>query len=122
MRMSLQYYNLIVKYKPGKEMYIADCLSRHPLQEKLEENIVTNPVESIAISENRLEEYQRVSAEDQEIALLIQFVKQGFPNNKTSVPENIRNFWPYRDELHIVDDLLKKIDIYKLKMIKLKPK
>ena len=28
MLLRLQPYNLTIKYKPGKEMYIADCLSR----------------------------------------------------------------------------------------------
>lgn len=105
MRLTLQYYNLTAKYKPGPEMYMADCLSRQPSEAELEENIVSFPMEAIAISDIKLKEYQKCTDEDQALAALKKYVKQGFPNDKSRIPRHIHTYWPYRDELHIVSEL-----------------
>ena len=106
MRLTLQYYNFTVKYKPGRGIFSADCLSRQPLDEKIEEEITNHPIETIAISENRLEEYQQSTSTDKELPKLMECVKNGFPKDKRNLPDCIRPYWPYRDELHTESGLL----------------
>lgn len=105
MRMSLQKYDIKVTYRPGKELQIADFLSRNPLPERLIYNPKINAIKHIAISESRLADYQRASTEDQETTELARLFRDGWPDNKQSVPDIARTYWPYRDEIHVEDNL-----------------
>ncbi|CAC5402113.1 unnamed protein product [Mytilus coruscus] len=62
MLLRLQKYEIILQYRPGKEMYLADTLSRAYLKETSDTSITTDEIESInmidglPISEERISE------------------------------------------------------------------
>ena len=104
MLLRLQKYNLKVKYKRGKEMFLADTLSRAHLSEvstceysaDWEEIDQTS---TLAVTEEQLKALQQASGEDHVLAQLRDTVQQGWPNNKSEVPETLHAYYDFRDEL-----------------------
>ena len=61
MMLKLQKYDLTIVYKPGKELLVADTLSRAYLKEEYEDNLdlemqICSIMEKIKITDKRLEE------------------------------------------------------------------
>lgn len=68
-------YSLEVKYKPGKEMHIADALSRVFLKEHhekiLDEELEVNFVsQQLPVSEEKLQKFRKAMEEDVELGLV----------------------------------------------------
>ena len=75
-------------YKPGKELLIADALSRNHLQDEFEEeeDFSVNVVAALPITTSKLEELQRETNNDTDLHNLAIVVKTGWPNNRSEVP------------------------------------
>ena len=101
MRMALQRYDLRVIYRPGKELLIADFLSRNPVAETEPDDFKFNVIGQVAIQDHRLEEYAAETNQDDELKELAELFQKGWPDNKRDVPEQARVYWPYRDEIHV---------------------
>ena len=115
MLMKLQNYDLTVVYKPGKEMHIADTLSRANLSEASEELIddsveVNIIVSHLPVSVEKLFKFREATAKDPDLQQLKNVVLEGWPNSRRHVPPEIRCYWPYRDEIAYVDNLLFKAE------------
>ena len=82
-RLRLQKYDIEVKYKPGKELLIADALSRAYSKEEIKslskeiETQVCRVVEYLPIPLERKEGFQKETSMDEEMQLLIEYIKQG---------------------------------------------
>lgn len=105
MRMSLQRYDIDVTYKPGKELQIADFLSRNPLPETLVYKPRMSAIRHMAISNTRLADYQKATEDDQELKELQNLFLRVWPEDKKEVPGIVQPYWPYRDEIHVEDSL-----------------
>ena len=70
MRLTLQRYDIDVRYKPGKECPVAECLSRNPSGEPFDFDFAEASVAQIAISDHRLGEYREATREDSELQAL----------------------------------------------------
>ena len=116
MLLRLQRYNIEVRYKPGKEMYVADHLSRAQLTEtedcndefqvfalELEE---MTPFSSIKVSPERLTQLQMNTAQDPTLQTLKNIVLTGWPDQHKHVPPNIQDYWNYREEISIHNGVL----------------
>ena len=114
LRLALQRYNLHVNYKPGKEMYIADHLSRSYLNETVENlvpDLQINEVHLIAhlpVSDVMYKQIQTETAKDADLTELMETVLNGWPNNKDDLPSSARPYWTFRDELSCIDGILYK--------------
>lgn len=116
MLLRLQRYQLTLKYTPGKFMYLADTLSRAFTKEKRAENkvekdddldvIIHAIVESLPFSDDRFEKMRQSTNSDQELQLLKETVQNGRPHHKSSLPDEIKQYWSIIDEIHTIDDLL----------------
>lgn len=112
--MRLQKYSLEVKYKPGKEMHIADALSRAFLKEQkaklldgeLEVNFVSP---QLPVSEEKLQEFRKATEEDAELGLVAKAILKGWPDKQRQIPDNIKQYRTFREELSYVDGLVFKI-------------
>ncbi|XP_045446883.1 uncharacterized protein K02A2.6-like [Melitaea cinxia] len=102
-------------YKRGKELYIANTLSRSfdtddSLQIDLEEsNIEANinlVIETLNISKKQLNNVQNFTRNNEEMKLLKEFILKGWPSHKISVPEKIRSYWHVRDSLTYKSNLI----------------
>ena len=116
MVLRLQCFNLNVTYKPGSQMYIADHLSRAYLASQGEEDKEfqvfvlevesLNPMDSLTVSSERLAQLQKTTEQDTVLQTLKTTVLVGWPEQKTHVPIPIREYWNYRDEISLHNEIL----------------
>lgn len=89
-RIKLLKYRLKLVYVPGKEMHVADTLSRAFLNERTEYPSLNQVVHSVAVSEPRRKE----------IVEATNAFKFGWPANKTKVNSNIQVYWKIRNQIY----------------------
>lgn len=88
LRISLQFYNFTVKYKPGTQMYFADALSRASyndtnfdvIESELEAQI--NLINYASISPKKFVTLKQETLLDLELQELLKTIKEGWPNEK----------------------------------------
>ncbi len=76
--------DLHVSYKPGKELYIADTLSRAYLKEQteplLEDELQVHSLSvCLPISKEKLTTFRTATAEDEELQMVMEVVQSGWP-------------------------------------------
>ena len=110
MILQIQKYPLVVSYRPGKELLIADTLSRAYLPDNetdtIDENVEVNLVNILPITENKLESIKHETQQDSSLQQLKQVVQNGWPNRKHECPPATTPYWSYRDEIATHDDIL----------------
>lgn len=108
MMLQLQRYNFELIYKAGKELHIADTLSRAflPNHDVVEEEFEV--MEVMNISKQRAAEVQQASKDSEEHQKLAKFIMQGWPENSQEVPAIIRQYYAFRDVLTIQDNIILK--------------
>mgnify|MGYP002804036120 FL=1 len=91
MRIRLQRYNVTVKYKPGKEIPVADTLSRSgPREEDSSDDLdlesyVESVMKDMSVSDDKLM-IHNATENDVELRELRQYVKQGWPETRKETP------------------------------------
>lgn len=112
MLFKVQKYDMKVQFKPGKEMYIADTLSRTCTTKETDpvcdSNMIVFSVENLPISNERLSELQTETQSDLELVTLKDAVLKGWPKTKDEVDQTIKHYWNFRDEISYIDGLLLK--------------
>ncbi len=107
MQLKLQTYDIDLRYKPGREMLVADMLSRAPqdsAQSEAEKNVErVNMVESLPISEPRLTDIRVHTSEDENLQVLKAIILAGWPDSREELPEAARAYFTIRDELSVQD-------------------
>ena len=109
MKVRLQKHDITVKYHKGKEMHIADTLSRAYIPEAVsgKENIIdVNVIQHISVSLERIKEIQHHTATDDTLQVLCRTIIQGWPESTKNVPPAIDRYTPYRNELSFTDGLI----------------
>ena len=110
MLMKLQKYNLEVIYKRGKEMHLADALSRvHiPGQNDPDESIQYEVLTVNLIFPSKYTELVDKSQNDAILSQLVQVGTKQDPSNQGNWPvkfqccsEWLKPFFPFRDELYM---------------------
>ncbi|XP_071842713.1 uncharacterized protein [Apostichopus japonicus] len=104
----LQNYDVTIRYKPGKDMLLADALSRlNPLEgESIEkEHVVVNFVQ---FSDQNVNEIQRGTDSDLELNALRDVIIQGWPEKRKQIPRSLQKYWAFRDELSIENGVIMK--------------
>lgn len=111
----LQCYNLSVSYKPGKYLLIADTLSRAPLTEtaltemdeeiSLHCNFVASHMEIPYTNLNVLKEH---SVNDSVYQKIVQYVNNGWPDNKKDVEPEVMPYFKIKNEISILNHVLLK--------------
>jgi len=112
----LQQYNFDVLYRPGKQNFAADCLSRYNEAEEAS----TNQVDSVETSDDAVEidtvfgstsypvvDLTELSAEsnrDEHLPLIRQYVIDGWPADKKAVPADLQPYYAVRDDLSTFAD------------------
>ena len=99
MIMTVQKYPLSVKYRPGKELFIADTLSRAYLPEEASdicsEEFEVNVIHTLPISESKLEIFKEETAKDPSLQELKLTVENGWPESKSKTAPIISPYWNY---------------------------
>lgn len=111
MMLRLQKYDLTVRHKPGKEILVAETLSRLHLRETDDTHEAFDAqvhlvVANLPVSDQKMSDLQAITASDPDMQRLIAVIKEGWPGNRSSCPPSVKPFWNYRDELSVVEGLL----------------
>ena len=119
MLMRLQRYQFTVKYKRGPTLYLADTLSRaalpHPITARVRDfDVFRMEIESdynarnprlTETTENQLREE---TSKDTTLNTLYKVIVNGWPADRADIPESLRPYWNYRDELSVKNGIIYK--------------
>jgi len=113
MLLQLQRYDLIVQYTPGKDMVIADALSRavaegqHTSTDDLSDERVVYALEATqALSDDTLKQLTDATAKDSTLQLLMKMQKTGWPKHRKQLDFTIQQYWPVRHTVAVQDGIL----------------
>ena len=119
MRLVLQQYDFTVVDKSGKEIPVADALSRAYLKDT-EANLMKDIrftelyAEEVrgfnAFSVERQTELHTKTAEDETLQELKKQIEQGWPSERHEIASKIAPFWDSRDELSVTEGIIFKGD------------
>ena len=107
MLLELQRYDVTIKYRPGKEMQLADALSHCPARASQEIKLDMR-VDYIAFMKPWIEKLKDSTQRDPILATVYQLTQQGWPHQRRHVPCLARRYWDFRDELSTDDGMLLK--------------
>lgn len=110
-------FNANVKHVPGKELIVADALSRSPIRKahqdeltyELNEDIsahVAAVEESWNVSVNKLDTIRRATANDPILNEVLRYTSQGWPQYAINVPLNLKAYHEARNHLSVSQGLL----------------
>ena len=108
MLMETQGYDLTIAYRPGKEILLADGLSRLPNKNNCNPVNLDVRIEFVQFSTNKLEELKEESRNDQVVSALREKIYVGWPDKAKDTPAPLRPYWSFRDELSVEDSLVLK--------------
>ncbi|XP_063360657.1 uncharacterized protein K02A2.6-like [Cydia amplana] len=111
MRLHLQKYDIIVKYKPGKDLLIADALSRHNL--KTNDNLLEQEIEaqvrmvvsSLPVTDRKLQIFKDETNKDTDLQQIKYYILNGWPSIK-DIPNSLRPYFTFSGELYVCDELI----------------
>ena len=110
MLLKLQKYSLVIVFKKGSKMYLADTLSRAYLkngpskQERTQYEVMNV---DIPTSPQKTEELVTATTADETLSKLSQIITQGnWPTKFQSAPSWLQPFYPFRDELAVDDGIV----------------
>ena len=113
MLLKLQQYSLSVRYKKGKDLHLADTLSRAYLPE-VNACESTRELEEIdhrawmPVREETWLQLKNAAADDPVQQTLRAVIKRGWPDSKADVPECVHPYYDIRDELTVQEELIVK--------------
>jgi hypothetical protein len=104
-------YDISLSYKPGKEMTVADTLSRAPLTRQSPasddwESQIHLIVSSLPVSDEMMLKFRAETSNDVTLQAVRGFLQHGWPDNKDEIPQDARAFKGFSDELSESDGLL----------------
>ena len=108
MLLKLQDYNFNIQYLPGKENTLADGLSRLPNASNSETIDLDVRVDLVRFSTEYLDDLRCETSQDTNLHHLAQVIVSGWPESIRDLPESLRPYWCYRDELSIDNGLILK--------------
>ena len=108
MLLELQRYKITSKYRPGKEMQLADAMSCCPARTQFSPVKLDLRVNYVAFKRIWIESVKEASEVDPILSTVYQIVLKGLPSSRRHMPRIAKRYWDFRDELRIDDGLLLK--------------
>ena len=103
-------YDIEVSYLNGKEMYLADTLSRahlpRPSDCGQEEFETIHALSFLVMPEEKIHEIRRYAGEDIYLQQLKRMTQGGWPADQSSLPLLVTPYFSVRDELAVTDGLI----------------
>lgn len=114
MCLQLQKYDFTLLHKPGKEIPVADTLSRKSvayhdasLSEGMEAQVHT-VISNLPVSDEKLAEIREATKQDPQLTALKRIIHTGWPETRRSCPPLVLEFWNHRDEISFADGIVLK--------------
>lgn len=108
--LDLKEYSPDIIFKKGSELKIADTLSRDCEDSYEEDEEELQVLMVLSMSESVTEDFRRSTLEDPTCQALIKMMNKGWPDDVLQVPQILRTFFTFRDELSHCDGLIFKGD------------
>ena len=110
MKLQLQTYNFKLIYKAGKELHIADTLSRAylPRGDSQEDEEEFEVLELTCISKRRADQIREAIQESDEQQELMKYILNGWPISGKNLSAKVNPYYAFRDELVIEDGIIVK--------------
>ena len=112
MLLRLQMYDFEITWRPGSEIILADALSRtESFQDDFaipDMDVEIHEVQQVSI--NKLEKIRNATMRDDRLQVLKEVIMNGWPHRKSDVPEEVTDFWNFREELSIDNGVVLKAD------------
>ena len=109
MLLRLQAYDCTIKYRPGKELLLADGLSRlNPVKAgtiKLEQT-----VHAVEWSDAKIGQLRRSTDTDSELGPLKNVIVNGWPEEVKNLPKCLKPYWSMKDLLSVDNGIVLKSD------------
>ena len=101
MLMTLMAYDYTIVHLPGKEMHLADTLSRASLldPEPPTKYDSVNALIASDLTTQEKKELQETTQQDTQVVQLMATVQQGWPENRSACPPSLTPYWDFRDEM-----------------------
>lgn len=107
MRLKLLNYDIRLQYAPGKTIVLADYLSRYMNElETGEDNTITESILTINATDEKKVEVQNETKKDEMLNEIMNYCKNGWPNDKTKCPMNLRYYYKLRNDIYLEDGVL----------------
>jgi len=117
MLMRLMRYNLTAEYVPGKQLVVADTLSRSPVKREEEDTCPANleqdvfaHVNSVRVSWNvtdvKLDKLRQATQTDIQLATVLDYIRLGWPEYKEDCKLAAREYYGIKDELSEYEGLV----------------
>ena len=113
MLLRLQKYDFILLYKPGKEMYIADTLSRAYTTDTTVDNMETEladavhlVVSNVPASDKWMREIREATGTDTVLLALRNMIRDGWRESRSAVASDLQQYWNFREELSEASGIL----------------
>uniref|UniRef100_A0A1A8EMF6 Gypsy retrotransposon integrase-like protein 1 n=1 Tax=Nothobranchius korthausae TaxID=1143690 RepID=A0A1A8EMF6_9TELE len=112
--MRLLRFQVVAEHVPGKQMVIADALSRNPLSnsdggidstDKEVQVYLQSILSNVPASPKRVEEIRSATQQDEELPRVISLIHKGWPP-KHSLHHTLHGYYPARSQLSEVDGLV----------------
>ena len=116
MLLRIQPYDFTITFHPGKEIPVADALSRMHLPEedgemqKEIESYVHSVMSIQPISNDRLKKLKQETTADTQLVELAKTIKSGWPASRRNLPAILTPFWNVRHDLTVIDQIILKGD------------
>lgn len=109
MPLKVQKYDIVIVYKPGLEMYLADTLSRTylPTTENTRgEFKQVNAFKLLPTTDERLEEMRNSTRDDEVPQQLKEVIQTSWPEVKEELPAVLTPYFIFRDQMSVYDSLV----------------
>ena len=110
MLLRLSKYDITVKYVGAKSVLLADTLSRlvTPGRSRAIPGLDISIAQVLKVEPTRLESIQEQTKVDPTLVELKDLIMTGWPDSMQDLPETLRHYWCFRDELTVLDGLVMK--------------
>jgi hypothetical protein len=112
MRLRCLRYHYQLEYHPGKDMVVADSLSRFPSETVYRDHDALTEEQFAAVVEQTIptplgrERCKEMTAKDPTMQALITYLQTGWPDSKKHAPGPVKPFWTVRYDLTMKDGIV----------------
>ena len=117
MMIQLQAYDLIVQYKSGKKMFVADTLSRAPVRLSPDDSVMSDCdlditvhvnqfLQNLAVTEEKLNKLREETVKDETLQQVQNFILTEWPLDCKNLNNEMKTYFKCRSDLHELDGLV----------------